>query len=109
MVRHPGEYHWSSYQRNTQGKPMELITPHFLFQALAKTEATQQKRYTALFEHEIAYDALEEIRGSINKAWVLGDGRFQQQIEKNTGRRALPNARGSDRKPEQYRARKEDH
>jgi len=26
---------------------------------------------------------LEAIGDSINKAWVLGDGRFKQQIEKN--------------------------
>jgi len=106
MVRHPGKYPWSSYQRNAQGKPMELITPHFLYQALAKTEATRQKRYTALFEHKIADDTLEEIRDSFNKAWVLGDRRFKQQIEKKTGRRASPNARGGDRKSEKYRARK---
>jgi len=57
---------------------MELITPHFLYQALAKTEATRQKRYTALFEHEITDYALEVIRDSINKTWVLDDGRFKQ-------------------------------
>jgi len=46
-----------------------------------------EKKYTALFEYEITDDALEAIRDSINKAWVLGDGRFKQQIEKKTGRR----------------------
>ena len=40
------------------------------------------------------YIALEAIRDSINKAWVLGEGRFKQQIEKKTGRRASSNARG---------------
>ena len=49
---------------------------------------------------------LIEIRDSINKAWILGDGRFKQQIEKKTGRRASPNARGGDEKSERYRARK---
>jgi len=41
---------------------------------LAKTDAARQKRYTALLKHEIADYALEAIRDSINKAWVLGDG-----------------------------------
>ena len=44
-----------------------------------------------------------------NRAWVLGDGRFKQQIEKQTGRRASPNARGGDRKSEKYRAIKKSH
>ena len=105
MVAHPGEYPWSSYQYHALGKPIELITPHFLYQSLAKIEKTRQKRYTALFDKMIPEYTLEEIRQSINRAWVLGDGRFKRQIEKQTGRRASPLTRGGDRKSEEYRAR----
>ena len=80
MVAHPAEYPWSRYQYNALGKPIELITPHFLYQALAKTQKTRQKRYTALFDKMIPDYTLEEIRHSINRAWVLGDERFKQQI-----------------------------
>ena len=41
---------------------------------------------------------LEEIRHSINRAWILGDERFKQQIEKQTDRRASPLARAGDRR-----------
>ena len=41
MVAHPAEYPWSSYQSNASGKPVELITPHFLYQGLAKTDKTK--------------------------------------------------------------------
>ena len=105
MVSHPAEYPWSSYQYHALGKPIELITPHFLYQGLAKTEKTRQKRYTALFDKMIPEYTLEEIRHSINRAWVLGDGRFKRQIEKQTGRRASPLTRGGDRKSEEYRAK----
>ncbi len=105
MVAHPAEYSWSSYQYNALGKPIELITPHFLYQSLAKTEKTRQKRYAALFDNMIPDYTLEEIRHSINRAWVLGDERFKRQIEKQTGRRASPLARGGDRKSEGYRAK----
>jgi len=105
MVAHPAEYPWSSYQYNALGKPIELITPHFLYQGLAKTEKTRQKRYAALFDKIIPDYTLEEIRHSINRAWVLGDGRFKRQIEKQTGRRASPLARGGDRKSEEYRVK----
>ena len=106
MVAHPAEYPWSSYQRNALGKPIELITSHILYQGLAKTDKTRQKRYAALFDKIITDDTLEEVRDSINRAWVLGDGRFKQQIEEQTGRRASPMARGGDRKSEKYRAKK---
>ena len=94
MVAHSAESPWSSYQYNALGKPVELITPHFLYQALAKKEKTRQKRYTALFDKIIPDYTLEEIRHSINRGWVLGDERFKQQIEKQTGRRASPLVRG---------------
>ena len=61
-------------QVSAHEKPIELIASHFLYQTFAKTDATRQKRYIALFEHEIAGYAFEEMRDSINKAWVLGDG-----------------------------------
>jgi len=83
-----------------------LITPRFLYQGLAKTDKTRQKRYVALFDKIIPDYTLEEIRNSINRAWVLGDGRFKQQIEKQSGRRTSPLARGGDRKSERYRAKK---
>jgi len=105
MVAHPAEYPWSSYQYSALGKSIELITPHFLYQGLAETEKTRQKRYTALFDKMIPDYTLEEIRHSINRAWVLGDELFKQQIEKQTGRRASPLARGGDRGPEEYRAK----
>ena len=105
MVAHPAEYPWSSYQYNALGKPIELITPHLLYQGLAKTEKTRQKRYTTLFDKMIPDYTLEEIRHSINRAWVLGDERFKQQIEKQTGRGVSPLARGGDRRSEEYRAK----
>jgi len=43
MLAHPAEYPWSNYQYNAPGKPIELITPHILYQGLAKTEKIRQK------------------------------------------------------------------
>ena len=105
MVSNPADYRWSSYHRNALGKPITLITPHHLYQSLAKTDPTRQKRYRALFERHIPKQALEDIRIATNRAWLLGDIRFKKQIERKTGRRASPNARGGDRKSEEYRDR----
>ena len=101
------EYPWSSYQHNALGNSIELITPHPLYSGLAKVDKTRQFSYQALFENKIPDYTLEEIRESINRAWVLGDGRFKQQIESKTGRRATPLVRGGDRKSKKYRASKD--
>ena len=102
MVKHPSEYPWSSYQKNALGVPIQLITPHFCYQSLGKTDQLRQQAYKSLFDHQIPDYTLEEIRESLNKAWVLGDNNFKQQIEKQTGRRASPNLRGGDRKSKKY-------
>ena len=103
MVEHPVEYPWSSYQRNAMGKPIELLAPHDCYQSLGKDDKKRQEIYKSLFDQEIPDYTLKEIRDAINKAWVLGDDRFKKQIEKQTGRRASPMARGGDRKSEKYK------
>ena len=57
----------------------------------------------ALFEKQISDTTLAEIRDSINRAWVLGGGRFKQEVERKTGRRAAPALRGGDRKSKLYK------
>jgi len=102
MVGHPGEYPWSSYQKNAMGKLIKLITPHFCYQSLGKNDEERQTAYKALFQQMIPDDTLKEIREATNKAWVLGEGRFIKQIEKQTARRGAPKPRGGDRKSKNF-------
>jgi putative transposase len=102
MVDHASEYPWSSYQYNAAGKEIKLITPHDLYMQLGKTLLQRQASYRALFEGHMPTHTLEEIRSATNKAWVLGDVRFQQQVEQTTGRSASPRQRGGDRKSEKF-------
>ncbi len=108
MVKHPAEYPWSSYQMNALGKEIKLLSPHSCYLSLGKTNVSRQAAYSALFEQLIPEFTLEEIRHAINKAWVLGDDRFKQQVEAQTGRRASPLLRGGDRKSKDYKARIQD-
>ncbi len=103
MVTHPSEYPWSSFRRNALGISIKLITPHFCFQKLGKNNEERCQAYHSLFKHKIPELTLSEIRDSINKAWVLGDGKFKSQIEEQTGRRANPLPRGGDRKSDEYK------
>jgi len=64
MVAHPAEYRWSSYQYNAPSKPIDLITPHFLYQGLAKNRKDQTKRYAALFDKMMPDYTPEEVRHS---------------------------------------------
>lgn len=102
MVYHPAEYPWSSYMHNALGKKIRLITPHPLYLSLGKNADERQHRYSALFDLLIPNLTLEEIRNAANKAWVLGDGKFKQQIEKQLGYSLLPHPRGGDRKSKKF-------
>ncbi len=103
MVAHPSEYPWSSYHRNAQGQTNELVTPQLEYQRLGKTDEDRQAAYRQLFKCHIAESSLNEIRDATNKAWVLGDDRFKQRIQKQMERRVEPNVKGGDRKSEKFR------
>ena len=104
MVEHPAKYPWSSYRHNALGEPTANITPHRLYQRLAKTVEDRQKAYRGLFRSRIPEQTLEAIRESTNKAWVLGSNRFKCQVEKKLNRRVVPSQRGGDRKSAKYLA-----
>jgi len=99
MVEHPAEYVWSSYGFNGLGKDDPLIIPHPLYRALGQTAEARQMAYRQLFRTRLSEKTLQEIRAATNKAWVLGNERFKDQIFKLTGRQVMPKARGGDRRP----------
>ena len=103
MVDDPAHYPWSSYQYNALGKPIELITPHDVYNRLGKTKKKRQTAYMALFKQQLDQELITQISDATLKGWVLGDDRFKQQIEKQTNRRVEPQSRGGDRKSEAYR------
>lgn len=105
MVSHPAEYPWSSYRGNALETNIELLTEHGCYQTPGETASKRQVAYRALFDHGIDDLTLEEIRDATNKAWVLGENRFKQQIEQQAGRRASPLPKGGDRKSKSYKNR----
>ncbi len=103
MVAHPSDYPWSSYRSNAQGQTNKLVTPHLEYRRLGKSDDERQAAYRQLFKSHIPENSLNEIRDATNKAWVLGNDRFKQRIQKQLERRVEPNARGGDRKSENFR------
>lgn len=102
MVSHPAEYSWSSYRFNALGKTLKLITPHEVYLSLGANPAERQRHYQALFRQQIPEYTQQEIRTAALKAWVLGDGKFKRQIEKQLGFNIPPFPKGGDRKSADY-------
>ncbi len=103
MVDHPKNYRWSSYHANALGASDDLVTPHKLYKRLGPNTEEREKAYRQLFKHHIGESTLSLIRDSTNKAWVLGNDRFQNKIQRLTDRRTVPTPRGGDRKSEAFK------
>lgn len=103
IVSHPSAYPWSSYRHNALGEPNTLITPYQEYRRLGKTDKERQAAYRQLFKHHLPESSIAEIRAATNKAWVLGNDRFKQRIQKQLERPVEPTMRGGDRKSRQYR------
>jgi putative transposase len=86
MVSHAGEYQWSSYGANAQGRVDPLLTPHPLYTALGTTDAERQSAYRELFRHHLDNDQLHEIRDALNHELVLGRSYSKDKIEVTTER-----------------------
>ncbi|MDH5233113.1 MAG: transposase [Gammaproteobacteria bacterium] len=97
-VKHPADYPWSSYHYNALGVSNGLIKAHTVYTALGRGASSRQSAYRALFEQQIPEQTMDEIRAATNKAWVLGNERFLQQIEGLTQRQAQPKPRGGDKR-----------
>ena len=85
-VEHPGDYRWSSYAANAQGKADPLIAPHPVYLALDSDRAVRQHAYRELFRHHIDHDTLHDIRKALNHELVLGRSYFKERIEHLTNR-----------------------
>jgi putative transposase len=86
MVEHAGEYKWSSYGANAQGRLDRLLSPHPLYTALGPAAADCQFAYRELFRHHMGEAQLHEIRDALNHELVLGRSYFKDKVEAMTQR-----------------------
>lgn len=98
MVKHPGEYRWSSYQVNGQGIHSDLIAHHALYLGLGETEAKREDAYRNLFRYEFEAGENDKIRKATNGNFALGTSRFTDEISKMLGRRVTPGKAGRPRR-----------
>ncbi len=90
MVEHPGEYRWSSYQVNGQGRSSDLVSHHSLYLNIGRTDTERQMAYRKLFRHELESEEIDKIRKATNGNFALGNSRFKEEISEILGRRVTP-------------------
>jgi putative transposase len=81
MVEVPGDYAWSSYRANAQGRADRLVSPHDEYARLGTTVDERCAAYRALFLEAIGEDRMSEIRAYVQQQRALGASRFQAVIE----------------------------
>jgi len=98
MVAHPGDYRWSSYRANGQGKPTKLWSPHPAYQALGTSANERARVYRELIRGHLDEQVIHDIRQATQQGMVLGSDRFKQEVQRLAGRRVKPLKRGPKRK-----------
>jgi putative transposase len=96
MVEHPGEYRWSSYGINGNGKPNGILTRHPLYLSLGQDNAAREQAYRELFRHQLDSSELHSVREALNQELVLGREDFKEKIEIMLQRQVRP---GVGRRP----------
>lgn len=94
MVSHPGDYRWSSYHHNAEGRRNKLIKPHEDYLRLGESKSRRLQSYRTLMQENLNPRSLEKVRRATNGNYVLGSRLFQREVEKALGRRVTPGKRG---------------
>ena len=98
MVRHPGEYPWSSYRCNATTTSNPVVTPHACWLALGEDYPARRATYHKLVEERLQQDDLDHVRSSLNKGLPTGGERFRRDIERALSIRLGTGARGRPKK-----------
>ena len=86
MVKHPGDYRWSSYRWHASGETDKVITDHVLYKDLGSSTETRLKNYRTLFSTMLDKKLIHEIKKSAQFSMPLGNQNFKEQIEQTLGR-----------------------
>lgn len=88
MVDGPADYRWSSYGFNALGQPDPVVSPHVLYNQIARNNSERCALYRELVSQAISDGDMAEIRQYVQRQRALGSSKFQAQIEQKLQRRA---------------------
>lgn len=97
MVTHPGEYRWSSYAANANGRDNPLLSLHPVYQQLGTDPTARQHAYRELFRQHMDHTPVHDIRDALNQELVWGREDFKTRIEQMTQRQTRPGRMGRPR------------
>lgn len=75
MVRHPGDYRWSSHAANAKSISDQFVTPHPVYEALGIDTETRASGYAALFDLPLDAQLVEDIRKATRGGYAAGSRR----------------------------------
>ena len=99
MARSPGQYRWSSYRANARGIEETMISPHPLYFALGRTQASRLSAYQALFKAHVEKTDLKDIRDAVQTGTPLGNAKFKGKIERRLHSKVGQARRGRPNRP----------
>ncbi len=97
IVHHPGDYEWSSYRGNAGISTDSVVSPHELYEGLAKSPNGRRQAYQRLFE-DVVPDEAARIFNATMKGRPIGSDRFLKSLELAVGSRIKPRPRGRPKK-----------
>ena len=80
MVQYPGNYRWSSYRSNAEGRSDPLVEPHPLYLGLGGSPGDRQQAYAALFQADEG-NAFQALRVASRSNAVVGSSAFVQEVQ----------------------------
>lgn len=80
IVALPGQYCWSSYRGNAQGKRDDLLSPHSLYLQLGRDVPERIKTYQSLFNEELTARCIGELRDAADAEFAVGDPAFLRRV-----------------------------
>jgi putative transposase len=98
LVVSPGDYFWSSFRSNAEGRPDLLVRPHPVFLALGQSVSTRREAYRALFGTPLASPELDAIRRATNRGVPLGFDDRRAELERRLGRRLSRSTHAGERR-----------
>lgn len=94
LVDGPGNYLWSSYRANAEGREDRLLTAHPEYLGLGQDRISQRQAYRGLFDAVLEPSLLERIREATNGGYPLGSEAFKSEVKLTRGWKLTPGRPG---------------
>lgn len=94
MVKHPGEYPWSSFQHNGLGQGNLILRHHEQYRSLAHDFDERCTAYRELFRQALTAEQIDLVNVALKYEFPLGDSRFRAEIERANRIKVVRPARG---------------